>query len=95
MHRAAGNELLQECKRIRNEALNGNYLPTGEAVITKGYNLPAKYVVHTVGPVWSGITGNEEVLLANCYKTHYNLLRKKVLKVLYFRLSLQVYLDSR
>jgi O-acetyl-ADP-ribose deacetylase (regulator of RNase III) len=65
IHRAAENELLQECKKIRNEILNGNYLPTGKAVITKRYNLPAKYVIHTVGPVWSGNTKNEEELLAN------------------------------
>jgi len=68
IHRAAGPELLEECKAIRKEKLQGEELPTGDAVITKGYNLPAKYVIHTVGPVWRGGNQNEDNLLANCYK---------------------------
>src|SRR5690606_37629266 len=67
IHRAGGEELLEECKMIRKEKLHGDYLPTGEAVITKGYNLPAKYVIHTVGPIWTGKSETEEMKLRNCY----------------------------
>ena len=84
IHRAAGSELLEECKQIRSEVLNGNYLPTGEAVITKGYHLTAKFVIHTVGPVWSGGTNNEEELLSRCYQHSLQVAAKQGLRSISF-----------
>lgn len=61
IHMAAGPQLVEECAK-----LNGCH--TGDAKITKGYNLPARHVIHTVGPVWFGGTENEPEKLANCYR---------------------------
>ena len=66
IHRIGGPRILEECKKIRNER---GKLPVGHAVITGGGSLPAKYVIHTVGPVWRGGILNEDYLLENAYKS--------------------------
>ncbi len=65
IHRAGGKQILEECIQIRNQQGKCN---TGEAVVTTAGNLPAKYVIHTVGPVWNGDEEKCSKLLANCYK---------------------------
>jgi O-acetyl-ADP-ribose deacetylase len=65
IHRAGGPTVLEECMAIRQRQ---GGCSTGEAVYTSGGNLPARYIIHTVGPVWNGGKANEAVLLANCYR---------------------------
>lgn len=69
IHRAAGPELLEECRRL-------NGCATGQAKITKGYRLAAKWVIHTVGPVWHGGRNQEDDLLASCYRSCFALAEK-------------------
>jgi O-acetyl-ADP-ribose deacetylase (regulator of RNase III) len=77
IHRAAGPELLEH-----NKKLGG--CPTGEAKISPGFKLPAKYIIHTVGPVWNGGNRNEDELLANCYRNSLKLAVEKGIKTIAF-----------
>jgi O-acetyl-ADP-ribose deacetylase len=77
IHRAAGPGLLAECR-----TLGG--CPTGEARITKGYNLPAAWVIHTAGPVWHGGTHNEDELLASCYRNCFALAVQHAIRTIAF-----------
>jgi O-acetyl-ADP-ribose deacetylase (regulator of RNase III) len=77
IHRAAGPELLAECR-----ALGG--CPTGQAKITKGYRLPAKFVIHTPGPVWRGGRHGEPELLASCYRASFALALANAAKTIAF-----------
>lgn len=77
IHRAAGSGLLEECRKLHG-------CPTGEACITKGYRLPAAYVIHTVGPVWRGGHRGEPGLLASCYQNSLRLAMKYGLRTIAF-----------
>ena len=81
IHRAGGPSILEECKKIITKQ---GSCPTGEAVITTGGNLPAKYVIHSVGPVWSGGKKNEAEKLANCYKNSLQLAIDNGIKTIAF-----------
>ncbi len=77
IHRAAGTELFDECYQLGGCA-------TGQAKITRGYRLPAKYVIHAVGPVWSGGERGEPELLASCYRTVFRIAREHGIRSLAF-----------
>ena len=77
IHRAAGPQLLEECRQL-------NGCSTGEAKITQGCNLPAKWVIHTVGPVWRDGQHREDELLANCYRSCFALAEKHGLRTIAF-----------
>jgi O-acetyl-ADP-ribose deacetylase (regulator of RNase III) len=83
IHRAAGPGLLEECRRVP-EVRPGMRCPTGEARMTGGHDLPAKHVIHTVGPVWSGGRAGEDELLANCYRNSMALAEQHKLKSIAF-----------
>ncbi len=74
IHRAAGPRLLEECRQLRAER---GGCPPGQAVITGAGNLPARYVIHAVGPVWQGGAAGEATLLASCYLTALHLAEEK------------------
>jgi O-acetyl-ADP-ribose deacetylase len=77
IHRAAGPELLAECKTLGGCA-------TGHAKITKGYRLPASWVIHTVGPVWRGGNHQEDELLASCYRSCFNIVEEQGIRSVAF-----------
>ncbi len=77
IHRAAGPGLLEECRKLHG-------CPTGQAKITGGYNLPARWVIHTVGPVWRGGQHGEDELLASCYRNCFARAKQHGLRTLAF-----------
>jgi len=83
IHRAAGPELLDACRAVP-EVRPGVRCPTGESRITPGFRLPARHVIHTVGPVWRGGTSGEPDLLASCYRSTLELAREHGVKSIAF-----------
>jgi len=83
IHRAAGPELLESCRLVP-EVRPGVRCPTGESRITPGFHLAARYVIHTVGPVWQGGDRGEPELLASCYRSALTLLRDHRLRSIAF-----------
>jgi O-acetyl-ADP-ribose deacetylase (regulator of RNase III) len=85
IHCAAGSQLYEECRRLGG-------CETGQAKITGGYNLPAKYVIHTVGPVWNGGGQGEPELLASCYRNSFALaLRNNIRTIAFPAISCGIY----
>jgi O-acetyl-ADP-ribose deacetylase len=83
IHRAAGPELLHACRAVP-EVRPGVRCPTGESRLTPGFRLRARYVIHTVGPVWSGGAAGEPDLLARCYRSALELAREQEVRTIAF-----------
>jgi O-acetyl-ADP-ribose deacetylase (regulator of RNase III) len=81
IHRAGGPTILEQCRQIISAQ---GRLPAGKAVITSGGNLPAKFVIHTVGPIWNGGRSNEAQILASCYKESLRIAEAKKLTSISF-----------
>jgi len=77
IHRAAGPDLLEECRQLGGCA-------TGDAKITRGYKLPARWVIHTVGPVWRDGRHGEDALLASCYKSCFTIVEQHMIRTIAF-----------